>query len=70
MNLAMMENLNLHCFVTWICVLSYSQPNGYGFGCGLVSNPNMLTISFESKFTYDPVSNNVSILMCLEMIHT
>ena len=68
--LAVIANLNIHFRVTSRFASLQIQPNGYGFGCGMVSSLSFLMKSSEIKFACDPLSNNVSILICLDMTAT
>ena len=68
--LAVIANLNIHFFETCRFASLQIQPNGYGFGCGMVSRLIFLTKYSDINFACDPLLNNVSIFVCLDMTLT
>jgi hypothetical protein len=68
-NFEAITNLTLHCLVTLSFSLSHTQPRGLGFGCGFITRSIFLTSSSDINFTWEPVSNGVSILVCLDTTH-
>ena len=61
---------NMHFFETYKFSFLQIQPSRYGFGCGIVSRLSFMTKSSEINFSCDPLSNNVSISVCLDMTLT
>ena len=70
MKCAVIVKRNMHFFETCKFASLQIQPSGYGFGCGMVSRLSFLTKSLDIKFSCEPLSNNVSTLVCLEMTLT